>query len=40
LFPAFTGFGTLDVISSEPIAATALRLTETTMTAIPIIPLK
>lgn len=39
LFPAFTGLGTLEVTSSQPIPAVALRITATTMTALPIIPI-
>jgi hypothetical protein len=39
LFPAFSGLGTLEVTSSQPIPAVALRITATTMTALPIIPL-
>ena len=39
LFPAFTGYGTLEVTSSLPIPAMALRITATTMTALPIIPI-
>jgi hypothetical protein len=38
LFPAFSGTGTLEVRSSVPIPAIALRLTAATMTAVPVIP--
>jgi hypothetical protein len=39
LFPGFSGTGTLEVISAYPIPAVALRLTATTMTAVPVIPI-
>lgn len=39
LFPGFSGYGTLEVTSSQPISAVALRITATTMTVLPIIPL-
>ncbi len=39
LFPAFTGTGTLAVSTAYPIPAIALRLTATTMTAVPVVPM-
>jgi hypothetical protein len=39
LFPGFAGYGSLEVTSSQPISAVALRITATTMTVLPIIPL-
>jgi hypothetical protein len=39
LFPAFSGLGTLEVGSAFPIPAVALRLTATTMTAMPVVPI-
>jgi hypothetical protein len=38
LFPAFAGTGILEVRSTQPIPAVALRLTPTTMTAVPVVP--
>jgi hypothetical protein len=38
LFPGFAGRGALEVTSTVPIVAVALRITATTMTALPIIP--
>jgi hypothetical protein len=38
LFPVFSGTGTLEVRSAFPIPAVALRLTGTTMTAVPVVP--
>jgi hypothetical protein len=38
LFPAFSGTGALEVRSAFPIPAVALRLTATTMTAVPVVP--
>ena len=39
LFPDFSGTGTLEVRSALPIPAIALRLTGTTMTAVPVVPI-
>jgi hypothetical protein len=39
LFPAFSGTGALDVKSAFAIPAIALRLTGTTMTAVPVVPI-
>jgi len=39
LFPAFSGHGTLEVMSDSPIPAVSLRITASTMTALPVIPL-
>jgi hypothetical protein len=39
LFPDFLGTGTLDVHCTTSIPAVALRLTATTMTAVPVIPI-
>ena len=38
LFPSFAGLGILEVTSAVPIPAMALRLSPTTMTALPVIP--
>jgi len=38
IFPDFVGSGTLEVTSTRPIPAVALRLTSKTMTAVPVIP--
>jgi hypothetical protein len=38
LFPGFSGLGTLEVTSEIPLPAVTLRLTPTTMTALPVIP--
>ncbi len=39
LFPSFTGFGTLEVISTQPLPAITLRVTRTTLTSLPVIPI-
>jgi hypothetical protein len=39
LFPGFTGTGTLEVIASQAIPGVAIRLTATTLTAVPVIPI-
>jgi hypothetical protein len=38
LFPAFTGLGTLEVVSAIPVPAIALRISAGTMTSLPVIP--
>ena len=38
LFPGFAGRGALEVTSTVPVVAIALRITATTMTALPIVP--
>jgi hypothetical protein len=40
IFPDFNGDGTLEVVSTQPVPAVALRLTARTMTALPVIPVK
>jgi len=39
LFPVFSGTGTLEVRSAFPVPAVALRLTGSTMTAVPVVPI-
>jgi hypothetical protein len=39
IFPDFVGSGTLEVSSTRPIPAVALRLTAKTMTAVPVLPI-
>jgi hypothetical protein len=38
MFPDFTGTGTLQVRSTNPVPAVALRITARTMTALPVVP--
>jgi hypothetical protein len=40
IFPEFSGTGTLEVRSSQPVPAVALRITATTMTALPVKPVQ